>query len=70
LPDSATPAAFGANAYFFDASKFDFKRMVYTPIECNYKVNLISGQITKHRTERAFHKWIQQHDDTAREADY
>ncbi len=47
MPDSATPAAFGANAYFFDGSKFDFKRMVYTPIECNYKVNLISGQITK-----------------------
>lgn len=47
MPDSATPAAFGANAYFFDGSQFDFKRMVYTPVKCNYKVNLISGQITK-----------------------
>ena len=47
LPDHATPAAFGANAYFFDGSKFDQARMVYVPMDINYKVNLITGQVEK-----------------------
>lgn len=47
LPDSATPAAFGANAYLFDPAQFDSRRMVYAPMTVNFKINLINGRVCR-----------------------